>query len=230
MLTNAVAFFLLGYYLFNKTFDNDNHLTLFTLANALVHLIIGERIKWLKLADETVNLFILGLGLTFFTVSIPIHFEGNTITVLWAIEAVFLCHTGYKKNREAYLILSIALLLLTLASLVLDWYKNYLFDDITSADQIKPFLNANFLSSVFVCICLGIISRLSIKNRIDKNDFINASLTVALPFVFVLSTYWLLVQEIDLAWLVHMITHKAVELAHFKILSLQLFSMAPNCL
>ncbi len=226
LLTNAVAFFLLGYYLFNKTFDNDHHLTLFTLANALVHLIIGERIKRLKLADETVNLFIMGLGLTFFTVSIPIHFEGNTITVLWAIEAVFLCYTGYKKNREAYLILSIALLLLTLGSLALDWYKHYFFDDITSADQVKPFLNANFLSSVFVCICLGIISRLSIKNRIDKNDFINASLTIALPFVFVLSTYGLLVQEIDLAWFVHMMTHKGDELQQFRNLSLQLFSMA----
>ena len=226
LLTNAVAFFLLGYYLFNKTFDNDHHLTLFTLANALVHLIIGERIKWLKLADETVNLFILGLGLTFFTVSIPIHFEGNTITVLWAIEAVFLCYTGYKKNREAYLILSIALLLLTMGSLVLDWYKHYLFDDITSADQVKPFLNGNFLSSVFVCICLGIISSISIKNRIDKDDFINASLTVALPFVFVLSTYGLLAQEIDLAWFVHMMSHKGDELQQFRNLSLQLFSMA----
>jgi len=226
LLTNAVAFFLLGYYLFNKTFDNDQHLTLFALANALVHLIIGERIKWLKLADETVTFFIIGLGLAFFTVSIPIYYKGNTITVLWAAEAFFLFYTGYKKKREAYLILSIALLLLTLASLVLDWYKHYLFDDITSADQIKPFLNANFLSSVFVCICLGIISSLSIKNRNDKDDFINASLTIVLPFVFVLNTYGLLVQEIDLAWFVHMIDHKAEELQQFRNLTLQLFSMA----
>ena len=226
LLTNAVAFYLLGYYLINTVFENEQYLTYFTLANALVHGALGFWIYRMKLADSSVSLFILGLGIAFITISVPVAFHGNTITVLWTIEALALCFIGYRTKREAYLMLTVALLILTLGSLVLDWYKHYLFDEITSADQVTPFLNANFLSSVFVCLCLGIISSLSTKNRIDKDDFINASLTIALPFVFVLSTYGLLVQEIDLAWFVHMMTYKGEELQQFRNLSLQLFSMA----
>ena len=224
LLINAVAFFLLGYYLFNKTFDNDQHLTLFALANALVHLIIGERIKWLKLADETVTLFIIGLGLAFFTVSIPIYYKGNTITVLWAAEAFFLFYTGYKKKRETYLILSIALLLLTLGSLFIDWKQDYATDASISI-ATKPFLNANFLSSIFVCICIGVISRLSINYFKGEQGIVKSVLTVAVPLAFILLTYLGIVQEIDLAWTVYRINHKSEALNSFTLLSLQGFSI-----
>jgi len=226
LLCNAVAFFLLGYYLIDSVFDNDHYLTYFTLANALVHGALGIWIYRMKLADKTVSLFILGLGITFITISVPVAFHGNTITVLWTIEALALCFIGYRTKRDAYLMLAIALLVLTLGSLVLDWNTHYVLQEASSVNQVIPFLNANFLSSAFVCLCMGIIGGLSIKNRNDKDDFINASLSVALPFVFVLLTYCLLVQEIDLAWSVHMINYKAVELERFKILTLQLFSMA----
>lgn len=228
LLINAIAFFLLGYYLIDNAFDNEDYLTLFTLANALVHLIIGERIKWLKLADETVTLFILGLGLAFFTLSIPIHFEGNTITVLWAVEAVFLCYIGFTKKRESYLILSIALLLLTLGSLLIDWKQDY-DPDAPISIATKPFLNANFLSSLFVCICFGIISSLSIKFSLWKNSLVHSILTVAVPFAFILLTYLGIFQEIDLAWNVYMINHVSEALKSCKILSLQGFSIGYLC-
>ena len=224
LLSNAVAFFLLGYYLFNKTFDNDQHLTLFALANALVHLVIGDRIRWLKLADESVTLFILGLGLAFFTLSIPIHFEGNTITVLWAVEAVFLCYTGLTKKRESYLILSIALLLLTLGSMLIDWKQDYA-PDATISIATKSFLNANFLSSLFVCICFGVISRLSINYFKGEQGIVKSVLTVAVPLAFILLTYLGIVQEINLAWTVYLINHTSEVLNSFTQLSLQGFSI-----
>lgn len=224
LLINAVAFFLLGYYLINTSFDNKHYLTLFTLANALVHLVIGDRIRWLKLADESVTLFILGLGLAFFTLSIPIHFEGNTITVLWAVEAVFLCYTGLTKKRESYLILSIALLLLTLGSMLMDWKQDYA-PDATISIATKSFLNANFQSSLFVCICFGVISSLSIKYAKIEQGLVKTILTVALPLAFILLTYCCIVQEIDLAWTVYMINHASESLNSFKLLSLQGFSI-----
>ena len=224
LLINAIAFFLLGYYLINNAFDNEHFLTLFTLGNALIHLVIGERIKWLKLADETVTLFILGLGLTFFTVSIPIHFEGNTITVLWAVEAVLLCYIGITKKQEAYQILSIALLLLTLGSLLIDWKQDYAVDTPISV-AIKPFLNANFLSSLFVCICFGVIGRLSIKYAKIEQGLVKSVLTVAVPLVFILLTYFNFFQEIELGWRIYQISHASEALNSFKLLSLQGFSI-----
>lgn len=224
LLINAVAFFLLGYYLINSAFDNEHYLTLFTLANALVHLLIGERIKWMKLVDETVTLFIIGLALAFFTVSIPVAFHGNTITVLWATEAAFLCHTGYRKKREEYLILSIALLLLTLGSLFIDWKQDY-DPETTISIATKSFLNANFLSSLFVCFCFGVISRLSIKHALGKNSLVHSGLTVAVPFAFILLTYLGIFQEIDLAWTVYRLNHTSDALNSFRLLSLQGFSI-----
>ena len=224
LLINAVAFFLLGYYLINNAFDNEHYLTLFTLGNALIHLVIGERIKWLKLADETVSLFILGLGLTFFTVSIPIHFEGNTITVLWAVEAVFLCYTGLTKKRETYLILSIALLLLTLGSLLIDWKQDYAPDAAISI-ATQPFLNANFLSSLFVCICFCVIGSLSIKYPQEKQGLVKSVLTAAVPLAFILLTYLNFLQEIELGWRIYQINHASESLNSFKLLSMQGFSI-----
>ena len=224
LLINAVAFFLLGYYLINTSFDNKHYLTLFALANALVHLVIGDRIRWLKLADETVTLFLLGLGLAFFTVSIPIHYKGNTITVLWATEAFFLFYTGYKKKREAYLVLSIALLLLTLGSLFIDWKQDYATEASISI-ATKPFLNSNFLSSLFVCICIGIISRLSINYFKGEQGIVKSVLTVAVPLAFILLTYLGIVQEINLAWTVYRINHISNKLNSFSLLSLQAFSI-----
>ena len=224
LLINAITFFLLGYYLINNAFDNEHYLTLFTLGNALIHLVIGERIKWLKLADETVTLFILGLGLTFFTVSIPIHFEGNTITVLWTVEAVLLCYIGITKKREAYQILSIALLLLTLGSLLIDWKQDYA-PDATISNAIKPFLNANFLSSLFVCICFGVISRLSIKYAKIEQGLVKSVLTAAVPLAFILLTYLNFLQEIELGWRIYQISHASESLNSFKLLSLQGFSI-----
>ncbi len=224
LLINAITFFLLGYYLINNAFDNEHFLTLFTLGNALIHLVIGERIKWLKLADESVTLFILGLGLAFFTLSIPIHFEGNTITVLWSIEAVFLCYTGLTKKRESYLILSIALLLLTLGSLLIDWKQDYAVDAPISI-AIKPFLNANFLSSLFVCICFGVIGRLSIKYSSGKEGLVKSIMTTAVPLAFILLTYLNFLQEIELGWRIYEISHASESLNSFKLLSLQGFSI-----
>ncbi len=224
LLINAIAFFLLGYYLINNAFDNEHFLTLFTLGNALIHLVIGERIRWLKLADETVTLFILGLGLTFFTVSIPIHFKGNTITVLWAVEAVFLFYTGIAKKREAYQILSIALLLLTLGSLLIDWKQDYAADS-TISIATQPFLNANFLSSLFVCICFGVIGSLSIKYPQEKQGLVKSVLTAAVPLAFIVLTYLNFLQEIDLAWRIYQINHASESLNSFKLLSLQGFSI-----
>ena len=229
LLINAIAFFLLGYYLINNAFDNEHYLTLFTLANALVHVVISEWIKRLKLADETVTLFILGLALTFLTLSVPIHFEGNTITVLWAIEAVFLCYTGLKKKRDIYLVLSIALLLLTVGSLFIDWKQDYA-PDANISIVTKPFLNANFLSSFFVCMCFGIISSLSIKFSLWKNSLGHSVLTVAVPFAFILLTYLCIFQEIDLAWNIYMINHSSESLNSFTLLSLQGFSIGYLCL
>lgn len=224
LLINAVAFFLLGYYLINNAFDNEHFLTLFTLGNALIHLVIGERIRWLKLADETVTLFILGLGLTFFTVSIPIHFEGNTITALWAVEAVFLSYIGFTKKRETYHILSIALLLLTLGSLLIDWKQDYVADS-TISIATQPFLNANFLSSLFVCICFGVIGKLSIKYPQEKQGLVKSVLTVAVPLAFILLTYLNFLQEIELGWRIYQISHASEALNSFKLLSLQGFSI-----
>jgi len=100
LLTNAVAFYLLGYYLINTVFENEQYLTYFTLANALVHGALGFWIYRMKLADSSVSLFILGLGIAFITISVPVAFHGNTITVLWTIEALALCFIGYRTKRD----------------------------------------------------------------------------------------------------------------------------------
>jgi hypothetical protein len=116
------------------------------------------------------------------------------------------------------------LLLLTLGSLLIDWKQDYAADA-TISIATKSFLNANFLSSLFVCICFGVISRLSIKYSLGKQGLVKSVLTVAVPLAFILLTYLNFFQEIELGWRIYQISHASESLNSFKLLSLQGFSI-----
>jgi uncharacterized membrane protein len=57
---------------------------LFTFTLGCMHLLLGLLVKNRQVADRSVHLFLGGLGIVFLTVTVPIAFKGNTITILWA--------------------------------------------------------------------------------------------------------------------------------------------------
>lgn len=225
LLINALAFFFIGYYLINSIYPDHNYLTFFTLSNALIHLAIGFWIHKLKLIDDTVQMFIFGLSVTFITILVPIAFDGNTTTILWAVEAICLCFIGYKSARKAYLSLSVALLLITFFSMFIDW-GTYFVMVANPTQKIVPFYNTNFFSSIFVCMILGSMAVMSNKFKSSSSGIVLNFLEHILPFAFIVFLYGNLHLETNFWWTTFAENHKVIQPEKWRILILVFLAMS----
>jgi len=225
LLINALAFFFIGYYLINSIYPDHNYLTLFTLSNALIHLAIGFWIHKLKLTDDTVQMFIFGLSITFITILVPIAFHGNTTTILWAVEAICLGFIGYKSARKAYLSLSVVLLLLTFFSMLIDW-ATYFVMVANPPQKIVPFYNTNFLSSIFVCIILASMAIMSRNFKSSSTGIVINFLERILPFAFIVFLYGNLHLETNFWWTTFAESHKVLQAEKWRVLILLFLTMS----
>jgi uncharacterized membrane protein len=204
LLCNALFFFFLGAYLVNQQFNNVHFLTWFTIANAGIHLAAGYAIYRMRLVDNSVFQFIIGLGLLFITVAIPIELDGSWVTVLWTIEATALFFVAKNTGRELYVEIALRLIVISFISLLHDWSVNYpLFFGSGGSSPIinkAPFLNINFIISLFVCACLSFMSfSMGSFKKLSKPVTANFFYYV-LPVAFLAILYFTLFNEIQFAW------------------------------
>lgn len=203
LLFNALFFFFLGTYLINEEFANIHFLTWFTIANASIHLAAGYFIYRLQLVDNSVFQFILGLGLLFVTVAIPIELDGNWVTVLWTIEATALCYVAKNTGRQLYLEIALPLIIISFISLFQDWAYSYDYIRNLGVSAINlyktPFVNINFSLSLFVCACIGYIS-VQTLNMTTVRQFITEFFSIILPVAFLALFYFTIFNEIHFAW------------------------------
>lgn len=123
----------------------------FTLFIALVNVSLAYAIRRRK--SDTGYLFtaLVGMFLTFISISIPIQLEGSFITLFWATEmvAVLWCFTKFRQPVYAYF--TQALLFLTLASFLIDTEK-VLVDGF-----VHPLLlNGTFATGIFTGLAFGV--------------------------------------------------------------------------
>ena len=97
ILQNSFIFFGFGYSILNSS-DWSHLLGSFALFNALLHFGVAAFISKYQLGDRNAFYLIIALVLTFFTIAVPIQFDGNWITILWIAEAAFLFLIGRTKK------------------------------------------------------------------------------------------------------------------------------------
>lgn len=100
--------------------------------------------------DKNAVYLLIGLALTFATLTIPIQFEGNQITIFWAAEVVLLLWLSQKSKISYFKLGAIIVQVLTLFSLLMDWVKYVYFEDLSVV------FNSVFISGFVVCISLFI--------------------------------------------------------------------------
>lgn len=98
---------------------------MFTLTLAIYNFIYTAILfKKFGLEKNAVYLLI-ALVLTFVTLTIPIQFEGNYITLFWACEAVMLFWLSQKSKINLFKLSATAVQILMVFSLVMDWFQIY---------------------------------------------------------------------------------------------------------
>ncbi|WP_455585825.1 DUF2339 domain-containing protein [Bacteroides sp.] len=134
---------------------------LFTLFIAIVNLVL---VIWLRRSRQDYRFLIytmLGLVLTFVSITVPIQLDGNYITLFWASEMVLLLWLYIKSRIRVYESASLILIGLTLVSYLMD--VKHQITELNVTDTI--FMNSMFATSLFTGLATGAYALLIGKYR-----------------------------------------------------------------
>jgi hypothetical protein len=121
ILTNAFVFYGFGYAMIDGLEGGDRFLGIFTVAHAAFHLAVAAAVsRGREDAVDVVQILTI-LTITFATIAVPVHFDGNFVTVIWAVEAALLFWFGRARGIPLYEYLSVPVFILALGSQMLDW-------------------------------------------------------------------------------------------------------------
>ena len=146
LVAYTFVFFGTGMLILN---DLDSNLTgLFTLLLAVYNLGYATVLYKKFGLDKNAIYLLIGLALTFVTLTIPIQFEGNHITLFWAAEAVLLFWLSQKSKTNSFKIGAVIVQTLTLFSLLIDW------DRYGSSEELSVVFNPLFIAGFTVSVSL----------------------------------------------------------------------------
>ncbi|WBX73572.1 DUF2339 domain-containing protein [Tenacibaculum pacificus] len=192
LVANTFVFFGLGMLILN---DLESNLTgLFTLLLALYNIAYATVLYKKFGLDKNAIYLLIGLALTFVTLTIPIQFEGNIITLFWALEAVLLFWLSQKSKIDTFKIGAFIIQVLTLISLFLDWEKYSFTKDLTII------LNPLFIAGLVVSCSLFLTYWLLKKEKefVIKHFSINInSYRNILLIITILITYFTGILEVN---------------------------------
>ena len=157
LIANTFLFFSLGIGIIHNW--GINFKGIFTLLIAVYNLIFAVVLSKKFGFEKNAIYVLIGLVLTFTTLTIPIQFEGNQITMFWAAEAVLLFWLSQKSKINTFKIGAILVQFLALISIMLDWeaYSN-------NNKTLAIVLNPVFITGIVVFVSL-IISYILFKKE-----------------------------------------------------------------
>ncbi len=192
LLANSSIFYTLTYTLLNGQANYSSFLGLFTVINALMHYLVATFVYQQKESDRNLYYTLIGLSLTFVTITIPVQFHGHWITILWICESAFLFWIGKTQKVEFYETACYPILVISFFSLLGNWnhgYSNYFLQHTTA--QITPIFNEFFLTSFIYILVLGFMTYTQQKNT--KLNTINLSKSSENVLLYVLPVMLLVV-------------------------------------
>ncbi|MDX6747384.1 DUF2339 domain-containing protein [Polaribacter sp. PL03] len=146
LIANTFIFFGIGMLILKDL--ESNFTGLFTLLLA-VYNVAYATILYKKFGlDKNAIYILIGLALTFVTLTIPIQFNGNQITLFWAAEVVLLFWLSKKSKISSFKLGAIVVQVLSIISLLLDW-RLYAY-----SEELSVIFNPLFIAGFVVSISL----------------------------------------------------------------------------
>lgn len=203
LLTNSFLFYGAGIFIISESNLNASYMGAFTLANSVLHGMVGLILWRLGNVDKKLLLFISGLAVVYATITIPVYFNANWVTLLWAAEACLLFYVGKSQKQALYVRLAYPLIVFAFVSLMHDWVIGYgsIFYG-NNAFTLTPILNMYFLSTLLVASCFALMVYFQQYYRL-QNPLLTpfARLFASLIPLFLITTIYIgFFLEIDLKW------------------------------
>jgi uncharacterized membrane protein len=101
--------------------DNGTYQGIFTITVAVVNLCLAWYLYKSQRGDKNLLYLLIGLTLTFISLSVPVQLHGHTITMFWSAECVLLYWLHQRSRIQIFKYASAIVLLLMTFSLLMDW-------------------------------------------------------------------------------------------------------------
>lgn len=189
ILFNSFIYFGFGYFFLSEEFKSNEVLSFFTLGNALIHFAAASLIFTQRKDKKGLFRLVIGMGIAFLGIAIPVQLDANWVTLLWAIGATFLFWLSRKEEDWFYEVFSYALMVLSGLSLLDDWNSFY---HIRKLD-FTPILNIGFASNIVFAGLFAFMFYLIINKPYSKKKGGEAILSLRELFGFVVPAIALLV-------------------------------------
>lgn len=158
VLTNSFVFYGFGYAILESRENLHQYQGLFTVAHAVFHSIVAQAVSRLRASANDVVQVLTVLIITFATIAIPVQFDGNRITLIWAVEAAALFWFGRVKQIRLFEYLSYPLMLLATFSLLINWATSFSErTEFASEHNLRPILNGDFVTALVFVASFAVI-------------------------------------------------------------------------
>jgi len=153
LLANTALYFSAGIYCLNNMGAAD-YRGLFSASMGVFNLCISYFLFRKQKADSNILYLLIGITLTFISITAPIQLHGNYITLFWASEAVLL-YWLFIKSKIRIIQYSAGLIwVLMLISLLMDWMQLYGF---FSNENLPIIANKGFITTLFAAVATYIL-------------------------------------------------------------------------
>jgi uncharacterized membrane protein len=189
ILSNAALYFAAGLAIV-KQYQEGLYTGLFTVLNSIFFFGFAFILYKKEKIDRNLVYLLIGLVLTFISLSAPIQLKGNNITLFWAAEAVLLLWLSQKSGIRIMRTGSLIVMVLMWVSLVMDWNNIYLYY-MYEEGSMSPIVNRGFATGVVSIVSLILYSLLLGKNDPEEkfvimptSDFRNIIRYVSMVVIF----------------------------------------------
>ncbi|MFB9865448.1 DUF2339 domain-containing protein [Rufibacter immobilis] len=149
LMSNTFLYYGVGMYVMTQL-AGGSYRGLFTILLGVFNFAFAYALYRSQRVDRNLVYLLIGLVLTFLSLSAPIQLEGNYITLFWALEGVLLLWLSQRSGIQLIRYASVLVLLLMLGSLLIDW-----MDYAISREGLPLLLNKLFVTGLVAVAALG---------------------------------------------------------------------------
>jgi uncharacterized membrane protein len=160
--------------------NDGNAKGLFTFSLGIFNLLLTAVFYQKKSVDRNFVSLLMGLSLTFISLTAPVQFRGNYIVLFWASETVLLFFL-YQQSKISMLKIASGIVMVAMfISLVITWINVYFADNW----NVPVIFNKGFITTLVVSIAL-FIYYLSIRKEKDEEFIFSISTSSARKVVLI---------------------------------------------
>lgn len=147
LLINTALYFAAGLYLLTEM-GLPQYRGLFSAALALINLVLSYILFRKKTVDPNILYLLIGITLTFISLTAPIQLHGNNITLFWASETVLLYWLYLKSSIRLMKLTSIVIFIAMIFSLLMDISNVY----VNSGTHLAIIANKGFITIMVAAV------------------------------------------------------------------------------